>query len=447
MKDPFFRSMTTFLYHLGWGGAPAIEVTTHPTREFSSQQALANILALLSGSALSQGLSAVVLIIIARQIGPEAYGQYSASIALVGLTTVFFSLGLENWLLYQGGRDRERIGDWSTAALSLATMLGTVWLIGLWGIAPYLNQSSLPWLLVVLATVSLWLEEVASITWSAFKVCLRNDLVLLLMTLSQGGFLGISLILAAGHIQNPGSYMGGRLLAACLGTVVSVILLVHRFRLHLRWQALWTTLRGTLPFAASIGFSIIYGRADLAIIGHELGKEAAGIYAPALTLTNALFLIPAAIYGVVVPILSRGYVLDRVWVRRISTRLILAMILLGAVLGLGLGWLSHLLVEILYGAPFQPSGDVLALLSRILILRCPTIALAAVLVAGGWQMHRVKIQAIAAITNVILNFLVVHQLGVMGVATVYLLTDAILLLGHMGAFLLWMVQEHKKTIL
>ena len=94
-------------------------------------------------------------------------------------------------------------------------------------------------------------------------------------------------------------------------------------------------------------------------------------------------------------------------------------------------------MNLLYGAPYQGSGAVLAVLSGVLVLRCPSTALAAALVAVGWQTWRVGAQAVAAILNVVLNLLIVHQFGVMGVAKVYVFTEAILFLGLLSLFILW----------
>jgi O-antigen/teichoic acid export membrane protein len=206
-----------------------------------------------------------------------------------------------------------------------------------------------------------------------------------------------------------------------------------------------TALRGSLPFAASNAFTVIYGRADLAIIGNQLGKAAAGVYAPALTLTNTLFLIPAAVQEVMLPILIKGYATDRVWTVRASVRLSLVMVVAGVALGTGLAWLSQPLIDVVYGRSFWASGEVLKLLSDVLVLRCPTIALSAVLVAVGWQTPRVGVQAVAAVLNVALNLLVVHSLGVIGVAQVYVLTEGVLLAGHLGLFLIWLQRKNSAV--
>jgi O-antigen/teichoic acid export membrane protein len=405
---------------------------------FSGKQVVANILALFSGTALARALTAITLIVIARQLGPEAYGQYSASIALVGMATVLFSLGLDGWLLYRGGKDPQHLDVRFTSAFSLKTVLGAVWLVGVWAIAPHLNQASFPWILIVLASLSLWLEEIGKITWTVFKACMRNDLTLILMVISQALFLGITLWLASQYVQEPAGYMGGRLLAATLGSVVSSVLVARQVGFRLRLGTLVPTLRGTLPFAASIAFAMIYGRADLTIVANELGTTAAGLYAPAITLTNALFLIPAAVYGVMVPFYGHGDADNGAWVSGSATRLIPGMAVAGIALGIGLALIADPLVSLLYGEAFQASGDVLAILGGVLALRFPNMALAAVLVAVGWQIPRVGAQGVAAALNVALNMLLVHQVGVLGVARIYVLTEGILLLGYLGLFAIWM---------
>jgi len=406
---------------------------------------IANILTLFSGTTVARVLSAVTLMVIARQVGPDAFGQYTASMALVGLTSIFFSLGLDGWLLYEGGRKADELNVRFTSALCLKVLLGIVWLAGLWVSAPRLNPSSFPWNLILLGSLSVWMEELARITWSAFKACLRNDLTFILMTGLQGVFFGTTLWLVIQHVGDPGSYLAGRLLATFLGAGASILLVIRRLGSRLHPEMFRATLRGTLPFAASLALATIYGRADLTIVANELGKTGASVYGPAIAFTNALFLIPTAIYGVMVPVLSRSHGEEREGVKWMSVWLVAGTALLGLGMGSAQALLSRPLVLLIYGAPFEASADVLAILGGVLALRYPNMALAAVLVAVGWQMPRVAAQALPAALNVILNLLIVQQLGVMGVAKVYVLTEAVLFLGYLGAFLLWIIREKRTT--
>lgn len=410
---------------------------------FSWRRALAGIFTLLGGSALARVLSAIVMIVIARQMGPQAYGQYSGSLALIGLTTAFFSLGLDSWLLYAGAREPEKLHTRFTSALSIKTIFGLVWFAAWWTIAPLLDQASFPRILIVLGSLAVWLEEIAGITWSALKARLRIDLTLILMLCSGAFFLIITLWLSGRGVQNPAGYMGGKLVAGLLAAGFSILVVVRTIGLRWRPKATWNALRGTLPFALSLAFTVIYGRADLAIVASKLGSEAAGIYAPALTVTNVLFLMPAAIFGVMVPTLSRADPADGRWIQTTTIRFVLLMALLGALLGIGLAWLSPLLIQLLFGAAYQPSADVLRILSPVIALRCPTTALAATLVAVGWQTSRMGVQGICAALNVSLNLLFIEKTGLMGVAVIYVITEAVLLLGTAWMFIRW--TRRRKT--
>jgi O-antigen/teichoic acid export membrane protein len=56
--------------------------------------------------------------------------------------------------------------------------------------------------------------------------------------------------------------------------------------------------------------------------------------------------------------------------------------------------------------------------------------MAAIMVATNQQVKRTFIQVIAAVTNIVLNLLVVFRFGINGVAFVYVITEIILLVGY-----------------
>jgi hypothetical protein len=72
------------------------------------KQVLANFVTLLSGMGLARVMTAIALILVARQVGRESYGQYIACFSLAKLTSVVFSWGLDGWLLWRGGAAERR---------------------------------------------------------------------------------------------------------------------------------------------------------------------------------------------------------------------------------------------------------------------------------------------------------------------------------------------------
>jgi len=100
---------------------------TSPLIHIDRRTLITNILLLFSGSAVSQGLTALVLLLTARQIGPEQYGQYASSIVLTTFCSIFFNFGLDTWLLREGSSRPSQIGVLAGSVLGIKIGFGGVW--------------------------------------------------------------------------------------------------------------------------------------------------------------------------------------------------------------------------------------------------------------------------------------------------------------------------------
>ena len=129
-------------------------MTTNPTAlKTDRRTVVSNIITLFLGSAIAQGLTALLLILTARQLGPEAYGQYASSMALATSLSIFFSLGLNLWLLRARRREPSLIGTLLGSVLSIKMPLGLAWLVLIWIIAPYIKIDTTTAALIGLAAM------------------------------------------------------------------------------------------------------------------------------------------------------------------------------------------------------------------------------------------------------------------------------------------------------
>lgn len=399
---------------------------------------LGNIAALLTGTSVARVLSALSVIIVSRQLGPELLGQYAANLAVVRLTAVLFSIGLDRWLLYSGGRDRRCIGEFAIASVVVKAVLGAGWIILMLMVTPLLNQNTFSSPLLLLSALSVWFEELARIGWSAFKAALKNRTTLLLTVGSEALLLLATVVVAVFGANTPRAYLFGRMIAFFVSSVVSIlsVILVFRGRFHSRIALL--ALKDTVPFSVSLALATAYKQADITIIAHWLGRTAAGLYSPAISLASTFFLIPAAITDVMIPVLSRHYTDNTPKARMLSQRLITWSAILAVVLGSGLAVTARHLVQFVYGAEYALSGDVLAVLGGVLAFRTASFGLGTILVALGMQNRRVGIQAISAVVNVGLSLLIVRFSGILGIAWVYVLSEVVLTLGYAVSVWQWM---------
>lgn len=404
---------------------------------FLRQKVLVNIGTLFTGTAVARVLSALGLMLIARQLGPSGFGQFAAVLTLSKLTSVLFSWGLDTWLLRNGRSSNNSLPEITSVCLKLKIGLGLVWLIAIIFISFFLDQDVFPQSLLILSALSVWFEELAFTGWNAFKAALLNNITSWLMIGSQGLFFIVTVSLISLEIQNAQTYMTVRLVAALVSSIVTIFFVIRVIGLHFPKLSLAFVLRDTIPFGISEGLAIIYGQIDIIIIGYWLGKTAVGFYAPAVALMSTLFMIPRAIYEVMLPITSELYIKHPQSLAQHAYKIVLISSGLGIVMGIGMTIIARPLVWLVYGPTYAVSGHILTLLSPILVLKSLSFGLATVLTAVGWQNRRVIVQLLAALLNIGLNIYIINTYEIIGVAYVYIFTETILVMGYMFYLLYW----------
>jgi len=364
--------------------------------------------------------------IIARHLGLAAYGQYASVYATVGVLAVLFNYGMNTWLMGQG---KAALSAGIGNGLLLKSLLGAAWYLGVVVTAPAWGHLAEARSLIVLAALGVVLDGWTTLAYAGLKAMLRNEVTALFQVSSAGLLLLTSVLLTS-----RGSAVQAFVLSRTLvSLVVSLAALTAVVRLA-GWQVEPAALPGLLRegrwFALSEGLAMVYVKADVALLGWTLGETAAGQYAPAAMLVNALFIIPNAVYAVLLPSLARLPPGSQEQTRRATLRASWGMGLLGLALTLLVLAGARPLIHLVYGSGFEASVMVLALLSPILLLKSLSFALGAVLTARGWQAQRVIVQLAVALVNLALNLVLITHYGVMGATIAYLVSEIVLATGY-----------------
>lgn len=404
----------------------------------SSRKILVNVATLLSGSVIARGFAAATIVLTARWLGPDPFGQYAASLALTRILAVFFGLGLEGWLLQSGGKDNKLLGSKASAGLFIQSGLGIVWLLVLLLISPYLNQDIFPTAIFIPCAISVYFETLLVTATNGFKAALKNNITFGLLIGTQGFLLMLTILFIVDEVQSVEFFVFIRVLASLVGAIVAITLLLHRFGFSLARPTILQAMRETPAFGVSRGLSSIIQQADLIIVALFLGKTSAGLYAPAVTVASTINLAPQAIFSVMVPIIGQTLKRSKQLVKTLSKRLLSVMAVFGLGAGLLLIVLAKPLIHLLYGPEFAVTGGILMILGGVLLFRFTTFGAGAILVGIGWQSRRVIIQATVAIFNIVLNILIIEQGGLRGVAVVYVISEALLTAGYLLYVRAWM---------
>ncbi|MEM2294037.1 MAG: oligosaccharide flippase family protein [Nitrososphaerota archaeon] len=398
---------------------------------------VSNTLSVTIGTGIAQTLLAVSVLLTARQLGNVRFGEYAASFSAAGLASVLFNLGLDTWLLQCGSRDPEKLGILTGSAFALKALIGLPWLIGIILIFPYLNPRVFNPILVLISGLSIWIEGFFAIEKSVFQALLRHRLMVLFLVLARSGVLLATIMLVVFDVRDSIAYALIRLIVAIL--VVFGVLPFIPFKPKINSVSTLKIVMGeSVPFALSDIFSLIYLQADVTIAAIFLDKQEVGLYAPASGFINALFVIPNAWFFVAVPILVRVLRCDKKSFYRMSGLMGAGFTAIGIALWLSVQCASSILPKLVLGNSFERSGYLMTILSPIILLKSCNFAAAAILVSVGWQNQRVYVQAASAMANVALNLAVIRRLGVTGVAIVYVISEAILLIGYISLVIKWM---------
>ncbi|MEM4360507.1 MAG: oligosaccharide flippase family protein, partial [Candidatus Bilamarchaeaceae archaeon] len=348
-------------------------------------------------------ISALTLILLARHLRVEVFGQYVAALAFLNVASILFSLGLDSWLLHVCGNSKDLAclaTAWTTSAV-VKGGLGIFWVAAMWGLgAAWPNKIFTPSLLLW-GALSVWLEELVGLAWNVFKAALRNRETLVLMTLFHVIVLMANLIGIWLNAATAEAFLIARVTAAGVVAVITLSWLVRVFGIRFERSLFWPSMRAAMPFGLSMFLSLIYGRADIIIVAHWLGSQAAGFYGPAVSLLATFLLIPASVYGVVVPYLSGVYREDPERLKTVVHSSIVWHGLLGLGMTLTIILSARPLVLLIYGDKYLLTGKLLQILSFISFVRCLTLILAAILIAIGQQKQRVIVQLLAAIFNLV----------------------------------------------
>lgn len=379
----------------------------------------------------SQGLDAAAQLIttlfVARLLGPELMGEYTFAFAVAGIAAVFLLFGTCDVAITLYVRGTFRPQAVLTASL-VVQAAGAIVAAGVTAAA------------IAFADVPPSSREVV---WLAYGVLLINGgavaLSHALVALGHGDLdlpgvvlARLALLAGAAWAASCGSLYGvvGATVAASLLLVAWRMYVIHvgvfRLRLEFEKEALVTLWRrGRRVGLASI-FGIVSNRSDTVLLRALSGATETGLYGVCFRLVNGALTVAGAAGYALFPNVTRSLQMKS---NSRSLRLFVALpVLLGALLVVGVGLLSHLPVWI-FGDAYTLSRPIMTVLLVALSLQISSQYVAKGLIALGHERVLAPAQALAATTNVTLNLFLIPRYGAVGAAIATLAGDVVLLSG------------------
>ena len=377
---------------------------------------------------LGLAISAVTFAILARRLGPEAFGQYTYAVVFVTIFTAFTDHGLNLPIVRRLAANPEDLPRVFGNALVLKALTGTgaALLAVLLGWLLPLPAGAAP---AIAIAAGLVLTTSLTVANGVFQVRLRMAPVALADVLSRGAFLAAALVLLArgGGVR---SILAAQVVTTGLSTAALVLMAARlvRPRFAPDWRLWREVVRPAIPLTLSLVLGMVYQRLDLFLVEHFRGAAAAGHYAAAFRIVDLGILIPGLTMVVVFPVFAERFRGGREALAAVTRPVLDVMALAGLSLALLLAFRSRDILALVAGAAFVEAGPALALLGWGMAAIFLSNAYGYLLVAAGLERFNLGLALAGLATSVTLNLALIPVYGLIGGGWASIGTQVVVLL-------------------
>ncbi len=367
-------------------------------------------------------------ILTARLLGDLAFGQYATITAFVGMFSVFFELGLTQYVQRSIAQDRTQTTELLSTLVTLRLILAIIGIIVLTGLAFAIGHTAIIVLGVFLVTLTFvpaaLLMPLATVLTAneRFDIMARVEIISRFLSI----LFTVSVLLAGGGLI-------GLLFSGIFIMPIQILICLRAIRyyqlgtIQLRWMPRqWPDfIRSALPFGlTSLALTFNYN-ADTVILSRTHAPEVVGWYNLSYGLVFSIIALMDGFLVAMTPSLTREHSTNpeevHSWTR--SSLGWLAVFALPACVGGAM--LAHPIIALLYGQQFQPSAPLFSVLAWDIPLVLFAWFCGNLTMAVGLESPAARIYFLATILNVVLNLVFIPVYGAMAAAIITLITDII----------------------
>ena len=177
-----------------------------------------------------------------------------------------------------------------------------------------------------------------------------------------------------------------------------------------------TFLRSSWPLMFSSLAITIYMKIDQVMIKSLLNDNAVGIYAAAAKVSEVWYFIPTIICASFFPALVYGHKTGSAQFASRLKRIYFLMFWLSFLIAVAVSFLSASIIQILYGPAYAPAASVLSVHVWSGVGVFLGVAVTQYLIIENYNKIVFCSTSISAVINVILNFILIPRMGIMGAA-------------------------------
>lgn len=426
--------------------APIISKARKWFHQYIPSDLINKVVETLSTRILLIFLSLVTSILVARTLGPEARGLYALALTIGMIGVQLSNLGLHSSNTFQIAKHPELMPSLLGNSLAVSFIFGNLCavtagvmfylfpdLAPIQGLLLFLALSWIPFGLAFLLTQNLLvgIQEIRTFN----KIELINKVTSILLIL---------LIIALNWTSAESIFS-----AALAAMIFCFILMTKKLTKHLprRPHLSFPIFKRNISYGIKsylgslITFLLL--RIDLLMVDRMLGKKETGFYDIAINLSEMVYLFPLVVSMILFPKLCALQDNREKWKlsKNVGKVLLIVMFLLCGLTALA----AHPVVEILYGKAFLPSVSVFIILviSKFIVSINSIYSNFVASVHVPWSMIPFNVFVLSI--NVILNLILIDQMGVIGAAISSVISFSLLIPFHYYYTMKYLNPEHNPS--
>lgn len=407
------------------------KATIKQTNGVIDQKDLWNSIFLVGSEGVGRVLAIIVSVLVARRLGAEAFGDFSAAQSVALIFSVFVEVGLYTLVFREISVTPEQTNRYVVSALCIE-IIATIVISGLlFGTVNFLGYSQQ----IIIATSFCWIWVLGIGYGRIVRVVLRANRLLLIDSIfnifesTVRAILVIWIIWADPTPQNIAIMFA---LSSVITLICSIWFVYRRF-ISFRWEFdlafLWKLLIRSLPFALTTMFTVSLYRLDTILLATMKDSYEVGIYNAAYRLNLNFFFIPTLICSALFPKLAMlSAAKDYGGLNHLIASLYRILTILVFPLLMILFLSSKFIIYSLYGTDYQDSTALLQILLWINLFTSWNYIATYTLNALGAERAVASALGIALLFNTVANIFFIPYFGYNASTLISLATEIISML-------------------
>jgi O-antigen/teichoic acid export membrane protein len=384
-----------------------------------------NSILLVTIEIVAKGLGVVFFVMVARFLGAKELGLYAFSLAIAAFVALPTKFGFETIIQREVGRDplntnRYFWGIIAVKGLIAATSWGIFLLFLMFFPGSEFN-------VMAIAGGFVLVYSFMEFTNAFFRANQRPEIEMVVRLVFSVGNLALgALVLYSGWRLT--GVLSAQLVAVALAVTVGALILMHiSTKVKLTWnrRILWGYVVSAAPFGGILLGLFLSNQIGVIILTPWAGKEDVGYFAAALRLFDPVTLIPAAIMGTFLPMMSGLHIQSLGKFVRTLRFTMKFMFILAVPLVIITSILAQQIVVFLYRESFLPSAQALQILSAVIFFSFWNYTSESVLIARNRERILLKLTWMTAGVHVAANLILIPKFSYLGACLAILTTQVI----------------------